>query len=108
MPAHDGPALRRDGLVLQHRPQLLAQLRTVLMPVYRNGVLYSCLDQFLLAVGAQCERAIHFTGISSTIDVLAAHDVLLEFTVATQKEHRVADAAPRLYAYRRIAVAAPP
>jgi hypothetical protein len=58
-----------DGLLrLDHLGQLLAQLRAILMAMYRDGVLHCRVDQLLLCVGGNCDRAVHLTRILATIN----------------------------------------
>ncbi|SOZ01578.1 hypothetical protein CBM2595_A30434 [Cupriavidus taiwanensis] len=68
------PASGRRRAFLEHRLQLAAQLRRVLMLVHRHRVLDRGFEQFVLAVGAQRDRAVGVARILAAIDKLACHD----------------------------------
>ena len=66
-----GPQRRRP---LVHRAHdLLPELRRVLVAVHRHRVLDRGLDEFLVGVGRNRDRAVHLAGELAAVDVLASH-----------------------------------
>jgi hypothetical protein len=58
-------------------PELISQLRRILMPVYSDGMLYRRLQEFTFSVSADRDRTVHLAGECTAIDEFAAHGVLL-------------------------------
>ena len=62
---------------LERRTQLLPEFRCVGVFVHRDCVLDCGLEQLIIAVSREYERAFHFAWIITAIDVFARHLILL-------------------------------
>jgi hypothetical protein len=69
--------LSRRGALFENSPQLIAKLRSVMVPVHGDGVLHGCLQELVFAVGRYGDRAIHFAWKFTAVYVFASHDGLL-------------------------------
>lgn len=68
-------SVRRCGVFfLEHLPQLLAQLRAVLVAVHGYRVLYRGAQQFVFVVGGDRHRALRGARMVAAVDVFPGHD----------------------------------
>lgn len=74
-----GMPRRRYGrcALLEQIPDLLTKFRAVLVMVNLHRVLNCNFEKFLVRVGRERHRAIHFAGILATIDEFPSHSILL-------------------------------
>jgi hypothetical protein len=64
----------RRRAVLEKLPDLLAKLGRVFVMMDGNSMLNRCVQEFLVAICGQRDRAIRFARKFTAIDVLAGHD----------------------------------
>ena len=69
--------LYRRCALLEQVPDLLTQLWAVLVMMNLHRVLNRNFKQFLVRVGRERHRAIHFAGIFATVDEFPSHPILL-------------------------------
>ncbi len=62
---------------LEQLHHLLPKFLRVFMLVDGDSVLHRCFEQFLIAVGADCDRTVLFAGEFAAVNILPGHHGLL-------------------------------
>jgi len=95
-------SLLRGHAILDGAPELIPQLRRILMPVYGDGMLDRRLQELTFRVGADSDRAVHLAGECTAIDEFASHGVLLNWEIPAPSSNGMNVALLAVYPQRAV------